>query len=271
MNRESLIQQINTKSSFLCVGLDTDPNLIPEHLKNHPDGVFEFNKSIIDATKDFCVSYKINTAFFEAMGSKGWEIMERTFAYIPDNILKIADAKRGDIGNTSNQYARAFFESLGADCVTLAPYMGKDSLDTFFKYPGKWGIVLALTSNPGSADFEQQKLESGEFLYQRVISEMCEIGSADNLMFVVGATKPQEFREIRKSAPNHFLLVPGVGAQGGSLCEVCENGLIQDIGLLINASRSIIYAGKDENFAQKAQDEAREIQAEMAEILAKRA
>ncbi len=271
MNRESLIQQINTKSSFLCVGLDTDPNLIPEHLKNHPDGVFEFNKAIIDATKDFCVSYKINTAFFEAMGSKGWEIMERTFAYIPDNILKIADAKRGDIGNTSNQYARAFFESLGADCVTLAPYMGKDSLDTFFKYPDKWGIVLALTSNPGSADFEQQKLESGEFLYQSVISEMCKIGSADNLMFVVGATKPQEFREIRKSAPNHFLLVPGVGAQGGSLSEVCENGLIQDIGLLINASRSIIYAGKDENFAQKAQDEARKIQAEMAEILAKRA
>lgn len=271
MNRESLIQQINTKSSFLCVGLDTDPNLIPEHLKNHPDGVFEFNKAIIDATKDFCVSYKINTAFFEAMGSKGWEIMERTFAYIPDNILKIADAKRGDIGNTSNQYARAFFESLGADCVTLAPYMGKDSLDTFFKYLDKWGIVLALTSNPGSADFEQQKLESGEFLYQSVISEMCKIGSADNLMFVVGATKPQEFREIRKSAPNHFLLVPGVGAQGGSLSEVCENGLIQDIGLLINASRSIIYAGKDENFAQKAQDEARKIQAEMAEILAKRA
>lgn len=271
MNRESLIQQINTKSSFLCVGLDTDPSLIPEHLKNHPDGVFEFNKAIIDATKDFCVSYKINTAFFEAMGSKGWEIMERTFAYIPDNILKIADAKRGDIGNTSNQYARAFFESLGADCVTLAPYMGKDSLDTFFKYPGKWGIVLALTSNPGSADFEQQKLESREFLYQRVISEMCKIGSSENLMFVVGATKPQEFREIRKSAPNHFLLVPGVGAQGGSLSEVCENGLIQDIGLLINASRSIIYAGKDENFAQKAQDEAHKIQVEMAEILAKRA
>ena len=271
MNRAALIREIQTKKSFLCVGLDTDPNLIPEHLKNHPDGVFEFNKAIIDATKNYCVSYKINTAFFEAMGSKGWEIMERTFAYIPENILKIADAKRGDIGNTSNQYARAFFETLGADCVTLAPYMGKDSLDTFFKYPGKWGIILALTSNPGSADLEQQKLESGEFLYQRVISEMNKIGSAENLMYVVGATKPQEFREIRKQAPEHFLLVPGVGAQGGSLAEVCENGLIDDIGLLINASRSIIYAGKDENFAQKSAEEARKIQQEMATILALRA
>lgn len=271
MNRETLIKEIIRKQSFLCVGLDTDPNLLPEHLKTHPDGVFEFNKAIIDATKDFCVSYKVNTAFFEAMGSKGWEIMERTFAYIPENILKIADAKRGDIGNTSNQYAKAFFESLGADCVTLAPYMGKDSLDTFFKYPGKWGIILALTSNPGSADFEQKKLESGEFLYQTVISEMNKIGNKENLMYVVGATKPQEFREIRKLAPDHFLLVPGVGAQGGSLSEVCENGMISEIGLLINASRSIIYAGKDENFAQKAGEEARKIQQEMATILAKRA
>ncbi|MFY8019562.1 MAG: orotidine-5'-phosphate decarboxylase [Bacteroidia bacterium] len=271
MNRAALIQEIRTKKSFLCVGLDTDPHLLPEHLKNHPDGVFEFNKAIIDATKEFCVAYKINTAFFEAMGSKGWEIMERTFAYIPDNILKIADAKRGDIGNTSNQYARAFFEALGADCVTLAPYMGKDSLETFFKYSGKWGIILALTSNPGSADFEQQKLGSGEFLYQRVIAEMNKIGSAENLMYVVGATKPHEFREIRKQAAEHFLLVPGVGAQGGSLAEVCENGLTNEVGLLINASRSIIYASKGEDFAIKSAAEARKIQQEMETILAKRA
>lgn len=266
MNRAKLIAEINRKKSFLCVGLDSDLSKIPSQLLTEPDPIFAFNKAIIDATKDFCVSYKINTAFFEASGWQGWQSMQKTFDYIPEGLLKIADAKRGDIGNTSHQYAKAFFETLGADALTLAPYMGNDSLAPFFEYPGKWGIVLALTSNPGSADYEQQKVGS-EFLYERVIQNTCKLGSEENLMFVVGATKPQEFEMIRKHAPKHFLLVPGVGAQGGSLQDVVKYGKTKDVGLLINASRSIIYASSGVDFAEAAQLEAKKIQAEMASLL----
>ena len=265
-SRQKLIQEIQRKKSFLCVGLDTDITKIPEHLLSEPDPVFAFNKAIIDATKDYCVSYKINTAFFEATGAKGWESMQRTFDYIPKDCFSIADAKRGDIGNTSNQYAKAFFETLNADSVTLAPYMGNDSISPFFQYPGKWGIVLALTSNPGSADYEQQKIGS-EFLFERVLANTCKIGSEDNLMFVVGATKPQEFTIIRKHAPNHFLLVPGVGAQGGSLEEVVKYGKSADLGLLVNASRSVIYASNGPDFAEAAAQEARLLQKSMAQFI----
>ena len=265
-SRQKLITEINKKKSFLCVGLDTDLTKIPKHLLSEPDPVFAFNKAIIDATKDYCVSYKINTAFFEAEGAKGWESMQRTFNYLPKDCFTIADAKRGDIGNTSNQYAKAFFETLNADSVTLAPYMGNDSLAPFFEYPGKWGIVLALTSNPGSADYEQQKIGE-EFLFEKVLANTCKIGSDENLMFVVGATKPQEFTIIRKHAPKHFLLVPGVGAQGGSLEEVVKYGKIEDIGLLINASRSIIYASNGEDFADAAAKEAKALQNQMAAFI----
>jgi orotidine-5'-phosphate decarboxylase len=260
--RQKLISEIQRKKSFLCVGLDTDITKIPKHLLSEPDPIFSFNKAIIDATKDYCVSYKINTAFFEAMGAKGWESMQRTFDYLPKDCFTIADAKRGDIGNTSNQYAKAFFETLNADSVTLAPYMGNDSIAPFFQYPGKWGVVLALTSNPGSTDYEQQKI-GDKFLFEHVLENTCKIGSEENLMFVVGATKPQEFSIIRKHAPNHFLLVPGVGAQGGSLQEVVKYGKSKDIGLLINASRSIIYASSGLNFAEDATKEAMKLQQEM--------
>ncbi len=266
MNRETLVQEIKNKASFLCVGLDTDIKKIPTHLLGESDPVFAFNKSIIDATKEHCVSYKINTAFYEALGSKGWESMERTLNYIPSNIFTIADAKRGDIGNTSDMYARAFFETLHFDAVTLAPYMGKDSIEPFFKYKNKWGIVLALTSNSGSQDYEQQNI-GNEKLYERVIKNTCEIGNASNLMFVVGATKPQELGAIRKLVPEHFFLVPGVGAQGGSLSDVCEHGMNKDCGLLINASRSIIYASNGLDFAEKAKEEAQKMNGEMKKIL----
>lgn len=265
-SRQQLISEINRKKSFLCVGLDTDIAKIPKHLLAEPDPVFAFNKAIIDATKDFCVSYKINTAFFEAVGAKGWESMQKTFDYLPKECFSIADAKRGDIGNTSNQYAKAFFETLNADSVTLAPYMGNDSLAPFFQYPGKWGIVLALTSNPGSADYEQQKIGT-EFLFEKVLANTCKIGSEENLMFVVGATKPQEFTIIRKHAPKHFLLVPGVGAQGGSLEDVVKYGKSSEIGLLINASRSIIYASSGLDFAEAAANEAQAMQKQMAAFL----
>ncbi|MDZ4668669.1 MAG: orotidine-5'-phosphate decarboxylase [bacterium] len=267
-SRQLLVNQIYQKKSFLCVGLDTDLTKIPKHLLSKPDPMFAFNKAIIDATKDYCVSYKINTAFFEAEGAKGWESMQKTFDYLPKDCLSIADAKRGDIGNTSNQYAKAFFETLNAHAVTLAPYMGNDSISPFFQYPGKWGIVLALTSNPGSADYEQQKIGE-EFLYEKVIQNTCKIGSEQNLMFVVGATKPTDFVTIRKHAPNHFLLVPGIGAQGGSLKEVVKYGMNTDIGLLINASRSIIYASSGADFAQAAANEAQKLQTEMAGYLGK--
>lgn len=267
MNRLELISEIRRKKSFLCVGLDTDPNLLPKHFGNNPDKVLDFNKAIIEATSDLAVSYKVNTAFFEAMGNMGWELLMETFKLIPKDCLAIADAKRGDIGNTSNQYARAFFDEMGVDALTLAPYMGLDSIKPFMGRKGKWGIVLGLTSNPGSADFEQLRLESGEYLYEKVIGTIGSTFSDEELMFVVGATKPEQFKSIRLLVPNHFLLVPGVGAQGGSLSEVCKYGLSSDIGLLINASRSIIYASSGEDFADFARSEARKLQEEMLQYI----
>jgi orotidine-5'-phosphate decarboxylase len=266
VKRAELISNIKQKGSFLCVGLDTDIKKIPSFLLKEADPVLAFNKAIIDATKDYCVSYKINTAFYESMGKSGWDTMEKTLAHIPSGQFTIADAKRGDIGNTSDMYARAFFEAMNFDSITLAPYMGRDSIEPFFKYENKWGIVLALTSNPGSADYEQQSV-GGQKLYERVIDTTTKIGNENNLMFVVGATKPQEFAEIRKQVPNHFLLVPGVGAQGGSLSEVAKYGMTSDCGLLINASRSIIYAGNDADFAEKAAAEAQNMAVEMKALL----
>ena len=219
MTRKKLIEQIQQKKSYLCVGLDTDLTKIPKHLQSHPDAVFEFNKAIIDATKDLCIGYKINTAFYEAMGLKGWEAMEKTVNYISKEHFKIADAKRGDIGNTSSQYAKAFFETMNFDAITVAPYMGEDSVRPFLEYEGKWAIVLGLTSNKGAADFEMQPLNSGEHLYERVIRTVSEWGNENNLMFVTGATQASELENIRDIIPNHFLLVPGVGFQGGSLDE----------------------------------------------------
>lgn len=268
MKRSELISEIKQKKNFLCVGLDTDIKKVPQHLLGEKNPVLAFNKAIIDATKDHCVSYKINTAFYEADGVKGWETMQQTLEYIPSSVFTIADAKRGDIGNTSDMYARAFFSSMNFDSVTLAPYMGKDSLQPFFSYKDKWGIVLALTSNPGSADFEQQEV-NGKKLYERVISTFSGMAGDEQLMFVVGATKPQELGEIRKLVPGYFFLVPGVGAQGGSLEEVAQHGMNSDCGLLVNASRSIIYAGSGADFAEKAAEEAKKMAAEMAVLLEK--
>jgi orotidine-5'-phosphate decarboxylase len=266
VNRAELVNQIKQKGSFLCVGLDTDIKKIPSHLLSEKNPVLAFNKAIIDATQEYCVSYKINTAFYESMGSKGWETMEETLAHIPKNQFTIADAKRGDIGNTSDMYARAFFEHLSFDSVTLAPYMGRDSIEPFFKYENKWGIVLALTSNPGSADYEQQTIGT-EKLYERVIKTTTTFATENNLMFVVGATKAEELGNMRKYIPNHFLLVPGVGAQGGSLADVAKYGMNKDCGLLINASRSIIYASSEKDFAQKAAEEAKRMADEMKGLL----
>lgn len=273
MTRKQLVEEIQKKKSYLCVGLDTDLTKIPAHLQSHPDAVFEFNKAIIDATKDLCVAYKINTAFYEAMGLKGWEAMEKTVNYIPKDCLTIADAKRGDIGNTSTQYAKAFFEALPFDAVTVAPYMGEDSVKPFLQFENKWAIVLGLTSNPGSADFEQQQLIGGdtnhesEFLYERVLRKVSDWGTPSNLMFVVGATKASDLSEIRKIIPDHFLLVPGVGFQGGSLEEVSKYGMNKDCGLLVNASRAIIYASEKEDFAIEARAIAQQYQTEMSQYL----
>jgi len=267
MTRKQLIEQIRLKKSYLCVGLDTSVINIPVHLQSHPDAVFEFNKAIIDATKDLCVGYKINTAFYEAMGWKGWEIMERTVTYIPKEHFTIADAKRGDIGNTSAQYAKAFFETMNFDAITIAPYMGEDSVRPFLEFKNKWAIVLGLTSNKGAADFEMQPLNSGEHLYEKVISMVSQWGNENNLMFVTGATQAHEFENIREIIPHHFLLVPGVGFQGGSLADVSKYGMNNDCGLLVNASRAIIYAGEKENFAEEARAIARQYQAEMETYL----
>jgi len=266
MTRKQLIQQIQQKKSYLCVGLDTDLTKIPKHLQSHPDAVFEFNKQIIDATQDLCVAYKINTAFYEAMGLKGWEAMEKTVNYIPKDQFIIADAKRGDIGNTSSQYAKAFFETMKFDAITVAPYMGEDSVKPFLEFESKWAIVLGLTSNAGSKDFEQQKI-GDEFLYETVLKKVSSWGNTSNLMFVVGATKAIEFEAIRKIIPDHFLLVPGVGFQGGSLKEVSRYGMNKDCGLLVNASRAIIYAGEKEDFAAEARAIAQQYQSEMARYL----
>jgi orotidine-5'-phosphate decarboxylase len=274
MTRQQLIEQIQQKKSYLCVGLDTDITKIPRHLQSHPDAVFEFNKQIIDATKDLCVSYKINTAFYEAQGLKGWEAMEKTVNYIPTEHLKIADAKRGDIGNTSSQYAKAFFEALDFDAITVAPYMGEDSIRPFLEYDNKWTIVLGLTSNKGACDFEMLKIKNGndahlrsEFVYERVLNTVAKWGTENNLMFVTGATQATEFENIRSIIPNHFLLVPGVGFQGGSLQEVSKYGMNKDCGLLVNASRAIIFASEKENFAEEARIIAQQYQTEMASYL----
>lgn len=266
MTRQNLVEQIKSKRSYLCVGLDTDPGKLPQHLAGKPDAIFRFNKAIIDATAEYCVSYKINTAFYEALGLKGWEAMEKTVNYIPSTHLRIADAKRGDIGNTSSQYAKAFFETLPFDAVTVAPYMGEDSIRPFLEYREKFTIVLGLTSNAGARDFEMQQT-GDQYLYEKVLATVSNWGSPDNLMFVVGATRAEELRHIREIVPGHFLLVPGVGAQGGSLAEVTRYGMNADCGLLVNASRAVIYAGNGEDFAARAADAAREYQQEMSGYL----
>lgn len=271
MNRQQLVEQIFKKQSYLCVGLDTDITKIPPYLLTQPDPVFEFNKQIIDATRDLCVSYKINTAFYEALGLKGWETMERTVNYIGDEHFKIADAKRGDIGNTSSQYAKAFLETLPFDSITVAPYMGEDSVKPFLQYEGKWAIVLGLTSNKGANDFELKQLITenseehlrAEYLYERVLRTVSQWGSPDNLMFVVGATQAEEFVNIRSITPIHFYLVPGVGAQGGSLRDISEKAMIKDCGILVNASRAIIYASEKEDFAEETRAIAQQYQFEM--------
>jgi orotidine-5'-phosphate decarboxylase len=264
MDKQTLVEQIRKKHSYLCVGLDTSLEKIPQHLRSLPNAIVAFNKQIIDATKDYCVSYKINTAFYESMGARGWEYMEETLQHIPSTHFKIADAKRGDIGNTSSQYAKAFFETLQFDAITVAPYMGEDSIRPFLEYENKWAIVLGLTSNKGAADFEMQKLTNGNgYLYEKVLSTVCNWGKPGNLMFVVGATRAEEMQKIRSIVPDHFLLVPGVGFQGGSLQHVSEHGMNSEVGLLVNASRAIIYAGDDENFAAEASEIAGQYRDEM--------
>jgi len=283
MTRLQLVEQIFSKNTYLCVGLDTDLTKIPGHLLTSADPIFEFNKAIIDATKDHCVAYKINTAFYEAEGLKGWQALEKTVNYIPASHFKIADAKRGDIGNTSSQYAKAFFETLNFDAITVAPYMGEDSVRPFLEYKGKWTILLGLTSNPGASDFEMQKIvrhlenldegmhtrrQEEKYLYETVLETASDWGTPENLMFVIGATQANEFVNIRRLTPTQFYLVPGVGAQGGSLKEISEKAMIKDCGLLVNASRAVIYASKGEDFADAAGKVAKEYSLEMKEYLA---
>lgn len=266
MNRKQLIEEIRKKQSYLCVGLDTDITKIPQHLLSNPDPIFAFNKEIIDATKDICVAYKINTAFYEAQGLKGWAAMEKTVNYIGNDHFKIADAKRGDIGNTSDQYAKAFFEEMPFDSITVAPYMGEDSVRPFLKHKDKWAIVLGLTSNIGAGDFELQQV-GDEKLFEKVLRTVSNWGTTDNLMYVIGATQADEFINIRSIVPDHFFLVPGVGAQGGSLKEISEKAMNKDVGILVNVSRAIIYASASENFAQEARAVAEKYQFEMKEYL----
>lgn len=266
MTRQELITQIRQKKSYLCVGLDSDITKIPRHLLSEPDPIFAFNKQIIDATAEYCVSYKINTAFYEALGLAGWESMAKTLDYIPTTHFTIADAKRGDIGNTSTQYAKAFFEALNFDSITVAPYMGEDSVKPFLDYPGKWTILLGLTSNSGAKDFELQQA-GGEMLYEKVMKTAAQWGSPDNLMFVVGATQADEFVNIRKIMPDHFYLVPGVGAQGGSLQEISAKAMNKDVGILVNVSRAVIFASGGEDFGTKAGEVARQYQVEMKNYL----
>ena len=267
MNRQQLINEILTKKTFLCVGLDTDINKIPAHLKNEEDPIFAFNKAIIDATSPYCVAYKPNLAFYECYGLKGMLAFEKTIQYIKENHPNhfiIADAKRGDIGNTSKMYAQTFFEEYNLDSVTVAPYMGEDSVKPFLEYAEKWVILLALTSNKGSHDFQLTEDNQGERLFEKVLKKSQEWGTTENLMYVVGATQGKMFEDIRRMAPEHFLLVPGVGAQGGSLQEVCKYGMTKNCGLLVNSSRGIIYASADTDFAEVAAVKAKELQEEMA-------
>lgn len=270
MTRKELIQQIREKQSFLCVGLDTDLKKIPQHLLAEDDAIFAFNKAIIDATAPYCVSYKPNLAFYEAFGVKGLMAFERTIKYLKANYPNhfiIADAKRGDIGNTSTMYACTFFEEYDVDSLTVAPYMGEDSVTPFLGYEGKWVILLALTSNKGSHDFQLTESPDGERLFEKVLRRSQQWATDEQMMYVVGATQGEMFEDIRRLAPTHFLLVPGVGAQGGSLQEVCKYGMTKDCGLLVNSSRGIIYASQGEDFAEAAAEKARELQQQMAQEL----
>lgn len=271
MTSQQLFEQIQAKRSFLCVGLDTDLKKVPQHLLASDDPIFEFNKAIIDATAPYCVSYKPNLAFYEAAGTKGWNALVRTVKYLRENYPEqfiIADAKRGDIGNTSQMYARVFFQEMDFDAVTLSPYMGSDTAEPFYAFPGKWAVLLALTSNASAQDFETLQLAGGGMLYEQVIRTSMDWGTEDNTMYVVGATKAQQLGSVRAIVPDHFLLVPGVGAQGGSLAEVAEHGMNRKCGLLVNSSRGIIFASAGRDFAAAAGDAARELQGEMSELLA---
>lgn len=272
MNRQELFTQIQKKNSFLCVGLDSDIKKIPAHLLSCPDPVFEFNKQVIDATADYCVAYKPNIAFYESLGSKGFESLRKTIEYIPKEIFTIADAKRGDIGNTSELYARTFFDKsssgLEFDAVTVAPYMGEDSVTPFLSFKNKWVILLVLTSNKGSHDF-QMITENGKKLFEQVIRKSQQWGSPDNMMYVIGATHPEMFAHIRSLAPEHFFLVPGVGAQGGNLQQITANGINKQCGLLVNNSRNILFAGKEKDFAKASAAEAKRVAGEMKQLLDK--
>ena len=266
MNHHQLFQNIQKKRSFLCIGLDTDLAKIPPHLLSYQDPVFEFNKRIIDATYDLCVAYKPNTAFYEARGFEGWVSLEKTVQHIPAGVFKLADAKRGDIGNTTRMYARGFFDQMDVDALTISPYMGSDSVLPYFQYKDRWVVLLALTSNEGASDFQFLKTENGH-LFEEVLKQSKEWGTVDNTMFVVGATKASLMKKVRKIVPEHFLLVPGVGAQGGSLAEVAKNGLTDKCGLLVNSSRGIIYASQGEDFAEAARAQALIMQQQMEVVL----
>ena len=272
MTRQELVENIQRKRSFLCVGLDTDIQKIPQHLLKEDDPIFAFNKAIVDATAPYCIAFKPNLAFYEAMGVKGWMAFEKTIRYIreqyPEQFI-IADAKRGDIGNTSKLYARTFFEEMDVDAVTVAPYMGEDSVTPFLGHEGKWVILLALTSNKGSFDFQLTEDKDGERLFEKVLRKSQEWAKEDAMMYVVGATQGKAFEDIRKIVPNHFLLVPGIGAQGGSLEEVCHYGMTKDCGLIVNSSRAIIYASNGDDFAQRAGEEAQKVQQQMANEIEK--
>lgn len=270
MNRKELVKEIFSKQTFLCVGLDTDLKKVPQHLLSHEDPIFDFNKAIIDATSPYCVAYKPNLAFYEAFGVKGMNAFEKTVRYLRENYphhFIVADAKRGDIGNTSAMYARTFFEEYDVDALTIAPYMGEDSVSPFLGYEGKWVILLALTSNKGSHDFQLSEDAQGERLFEKVIRVSQQWGNDENMMYVVGATQGEMFKDIRRVAPTHFLLVPGIGAQGGSLEDVCRYGMTEDCGLLVNSSRGIIYASCGEDFASVAAKKAKEIQQQMSKML----
>ena len=273
MTSQQLFDQIRLKKSYLCVGLDTDISKIPSHLLKDPDPVFAFNKAIIDATQAYAVAYKPNLAFYESLGASGWASLEKTIQYIPDNCFTIADAKRGDIGNTASLYAKAFFEKLNVDAITVAPYMGADSIQPFLEFKGKWAIVLALTSNKGADDFQLSNLlsstgdERNEMLFEKVLRLSSTWGNPDNMMYVVGATRAEMIRKVRACVPDHFLLVPGIGAQGGDLEAISKNGFNKKCGLLVNSSRQIIYAGFGPDFALKAGEEAKKLQQEMSILL----
>ncbi len=270
MTYQELCKAIKDRNSFLCVGLDPDLTRLPRFFLDFPDPVFEFNRRVIDATREYCVAYKPNVAFYEALGTGGWEALAKTLDYIPKTHFTIADAKRGDIGNTSRLYARTFFEVFDFDAVTVAPYMGRDSIEPFLNYPGKWVILLALTSNEGNLDFQYSQGADGRYLYERVLDRACQWGSKEQLMFVIGATQPQSLPRIREIAPEHFLLVPGIGSQGGDLQQVFDNGRNDAVGLLVNASRSIIFAGHESHtFQSDVAVAAHEVQHEMRKLLQK--